>query len=745
MRYRLEITGIVQGVGFRPFVYRLAQTLRLSGFVQNTAVGVTAEIEGEPDDCLAFVEALRSQAPPLSKIKDITCAQIPVRADGAFVILPSVSGGHNALISPDVAVCQACKNEIFDEKDRRYRYPFTNCTNCGPRFSIIRDIPYDRKSTSMAAFDMCRDCASEYGDPRSRRFHAQPDACPVCGPKLRLLTRDGETAGDPIEQFCELIKNGKIVAVKGLGGYHLACNALDGGAVRLFRQRKSRYEKPFAVMVRDIVAARTLCDISDDEEKLLLSPQAPIVLLRKRVDCPVAEETAPSNKKLGLMLPYTPLHCLLTEKCHVLVMTSANSSDSPMIYKDEDEKKLFLLADAVLTHDREIVRRVDDSVAVVSGGRIMLLRRSRGYAPDPVALVGNKKTILALGAQQNNTFCLTKGENAFLSGHIGDLDDPSAGQDFRKEIDAFIRLFDAQPDVVACDLHPDYFTTAFADVFRGTVPVFEAQHHRAHFASVLAENDISGDAIGFIFDGTGYGDDGTIWGGELLYGGRKGMVRFGHLMTFPLLGGEAAVRSPWRCALSVAAASVGHEKAVSLFKEKKKEAALLLTAGEKGINAPLTSSMGRLFDAIAAIAGIRTETSYEGQAAIELEQALDINAEGSYRFDFFEINGTLIFGWRRLIKEALADAANHTASGVISARFHRAVVQMMCGAAEYVREKTGCRTVALSGGCFQNEFLLEEGKKTLEKHGFSVFSNGLVPAGDGGIAYGQAALASWSD
>ncbi len=744
VRYRLEIYGIVQGVGFRPFVYRLACTLNLSGFVQNTAGGVSTEIEGETDDCLSFINALRKQAPPLSKISDITINEIATRDDGAFCIIPSVGGAHNALISPDIAVCAECKNDISDNMNRRYCYPFTNCTNCGPRFSIISDIPYDRKSTSMAAFKMCPDCASEYGDPNSRRFHAQPDACPVCGPRLRLLTRDGELTGDPIDRFKTLIKDGKIVAVKGLGGYHLACDALNNDAVRLLRHRKSRYEKPFAVMVRDLAAARTLCDISGGEEKLLLSSQAPIVLLRKKEGCPAEEEVAPGNKRLGLMLPYTPLHCLLTENCPVLVMTSANISDSPMLYKGDDEEKLFSLADAVLTHNRDIVRRVDDSVAVITGGVTRLLRRSRGYAPSPVFLAGNSKTILALGGQQNNTFCLLKGENAFLSGYIGDLDEPTVCRDFRNEVDSFIRLFDAQPEIVVRDCHPDYFTSVYADTLQGTVPVFLTQHHRAHFASVLAENDIRYDTIGFIFDGTGYGDDGTVWGGELLYGGRKNIERFGHLRTFPLLGGEAAVREPWRCALSVISACAGDKTAVSYFSDRQKEAALLLTAGEKGINAPLTSSIGRLFDAVAAIAGVRSETTYEGQAAIELEQALDSDAEGAYHFDIHEENGTLVFDWRGLINEVLTDVAKKTTPGVISARFHRAIVHMMCDAAQRIRQKTGCATVALSGGCFQNEYLLEEGIKTLKKYGFDVFTNTLVPSGDGGISLGQAALASWS-
>ncbi len=744
VRYRLEFTGTVQGVGFRPFVYRLAQGLRLVGFVQNTSKGVAVEIEGDEDDCIAFINTFKTKSPPLSKITDIFCEEVPLCSDSSFVILPSVGGERNALISPDVAVCDECKNEIFDKKDRRYRYPFTNCTNCGPRFSIIEDVPYDRKSTSMAAFAMCPDCTSEYGEPRSRRFHAQPDACPVCGPTLRFLTRDGELSGDPIKLFAEYIRGGGIVAVKGIGGYHLACDALNTDAVRLLRQRKGRYEKPFALMVRDIDTAKTLCELSADEERLLRSPQAPIVLLKKKDGCPAAAETAPGNNSLGLMLPYTPLHCLITDECPALVMTSANVSESPMIYEAENEKKLYDLAEAVLTHNREIVRRVDDSVARVSGGKTRLLRRSRGYAPDPIKLTCNSKTILALGAEQNNTFCLLKGENAFLSSHIGDLDDPGAINDFRRETDAFIKLFDAQPDMLVCDLHPDYFSTSFADTLQNAIPVMRVQHHHAHFASVIAENDINGDAIGFIFDGTGYGGDDTIWGGEMLFGGKNGIKRAGHLLPFPLLGGEAAVKEPWRCALSVISASMGDEQAASFFGGKEMEAHLLLEARKKGINAPLTSSMGRLFDAVAAIAGISSAVSYEGQAAIALEQALDLNETGSYNFDILEADDMLIFDWRGLIEQAVNDAQKGVNAGVISARFHRAVVNMMLNAAEINRDITGCKTVALSGGCFQNEFLLTEGIQKLENAGFAVYSNALIPAGDGGISFGQAALATWS-
>ncbi|HOS18707.1 MAG TPA: carbamoyltransferase HypF, partial [Clostridia bacterium] len=514
-RYRLKISGIVQGVGFRPFLYREAARLSLGGFARNTSYGVYAEIEGTDAACDAFLDAVRNGPPPLARVVSAEAEPMEPKGESSFAIAASEPGARTALISPDIGVCDACKREVFDPADRRFRYPFTNCTDCGPRFTIIRDIPYDRKNTSMAAFVQCPACRDEYDDPSHRRFHAQPNACPECGPKLSFLVNGKEAAGDPLALFGAYIERGLTVAVKGLGGFHLACDAQNEAAVSRLRQRKARYEKPFAVMLRDLETARRWCELSPGEEALLSCRRKPIVLLKKRGE-PLADSIAPGNARLGVMLPYTPLHCLLMENRGALVLTSGNVSDRPMIYRDGDIPALAGLADAVLTHDRPIERRVDDSVAVVSRGKVRLARRARGYVPEPVPLRGCGRVILAAGAQQKNTFCLVKGNDAFLGSHMGDLDDPETERSYCEEISAFERLFDASPELAACDLHPDYLSTRFAESLG--LPLVPVQHHRAHFASVLAEHDIRENALGFIFDGTGLGDDGMIWGGEAFCG-----------------------------------------------------------------------------------------------------------------------------------------------------------------------------------------------------------------------------------
>lgn len=745
-RLGLKISGIVQGVGFRPFLWREAARFSIKGFVQNTAYGVYAEIEGEEDGCAAFLAALYANAPPLARVDSIDTAPLPLRGDAAFLIRESEQGAHSALISPDIGICEACRREILDPANRRYRYAFTNCTDCGPRFTIIRDIPYDRPSTTMAAFLQCPDCQAEYGDPADRRFHAQPNACPVCGPRLTFASLDGErAAGDPLALFDAAIGAGKIVAVKGLGGFHLACDARNEAAVTRLRLRKARDEKPFALMLRDVETARRFCALSPMEEALLTSPRKPIVLLKRENGADgenaLAPAIAPGNARLGVMLPYTPLHCLLMEKREALVLTSGNVSERPMVFRDEEVSAAFAgLADALLTHERAIVRRMDDSVALVSRGAVRLLRRARGYVPEPIPIQNpGGRVIFAAGAQQKNAFCLVKGSNAFLSGHIGELDDPDTERSYREEVASFFRLFDAAPEILACDPHPDYLSTRFAGELG--LPLCFVQHHRAHFASVLAEHGPCGEALGFIFDGTGLGDDGTIWGGETFLGTVCGSARVGSLLPFPLLGGEAAVREPWRAALAVAEPALGRAEALALVPNRA-EAELLLRAREAGINAPRCSSMGRLFDAVAAIASIRQTTTYEGQAAVELEQAADPNAAGSYRFAILEEGDFLVYDWRPLIRAAAADARAGAFAGTISMRFHRAVAALVRDAAIRLRERTGCGAVALSGGCFMNEILLTLCMDALEGEGFSVFSNEAVPVNDGGIAYGQAAAAA---
>lgn len=741
IRFGVTIHGIVQGVGFRPFLYREAVQNRLVGFVRNTGDGVYAEIEGEAVDCEAFFFALETNAPPLSRITKVLREELPIRGEDSFSILASEGGERTALVSPDIGICDDCKRELFDPRDRRYRYPFINCTNCGPRFTILRDIPYDRKSTSMAGFLQCAPCQREYDDPLNRRFHAQPNACADCGPELKFLIGGREQSGDPVKLFAEAIRAGKIVAVKGLGGYHLACDAENESAVALLRARKQRYEKPFAVMARDLDAARTLCELSLKEEALLSSHQKPIVLLKKRMDIVLAPSVAPGNDRLGVMLPYTPLHCLLLEPFSALVMTSGNVSDRPMLFRDEDAHAGFIgLADAVLTHNRPIVRRMDDSVCVVSLGQPRFLRRARGWAPEPLPLPKNEWVILAVGAQQKNTFALVKGEQAFLSGHMGDLDDPETEDEFAAETGAFERLFDAVPEYVACDLHPDYASTRFARSLG--IPVIAIQHHHAHFASVLAEYGKKEPAIGFVWDGTGDGGDDTVWGGETLFGTVASSRRIGCLLPFRLLGGEAAVREPWRAALAVSALALGRERAVQWFPARAREAALLLSAADAGLNAASTTSMGRLFDAVAALAGIRETVAYEGQAAIELEQAADESEPGSYQFALLRENECWVADWRPVVYAAAEDVEHGVSIGCISMRFHRALAALLVNTAEEARRETGCSCVALSGGCFQNELLLKLGVAALERRGFTVLINHLVPCNDGGISYGQAAAAA---
>ena len=741
VRIRIQVRGIVQGVGFRPFVYRQAARFGLSGFVQNTGSGVTIEIEGESAACAEFFAALTSEAPPLSRIQSVESSEIPATGEQGFAIHTSESGEKSALVSPDIGICDDCLRELFTESDRRYRYPFINCTNCGPRFSIIEDIPYDRKFTSMRGFRQCSPCQSEYENPLDRRFHAQPNACAVCGPKLTFLVNSTELAGDPVALFAEAIRAGKIVAVKGIGGFHLACDATNESAVRLLRARKQRYEKPFAVMLRNLDEVTRYCEVSPAEAALLTSPQKPIVLLQKRADAALAPSVAPENRRLGVMLPYTPLHCLLLEETPALVLTSGNVSDRPMLYRDEDMPAAFAnLADAVLTHNRPIVRRVDDSVFVTSLGEPRPLRRARGWAPEPVPLASGARRILAMGALQKNTFCLVKDGQAFLSSHVGDLDDPDTEAEYLREIASMQRLFSVEPELVACDLHPDYASTRIAQEMR--LPLIAIQHHHAHFASVLAEHAIQSPALGFIWDGTGYGEDGTIWGGETLFGNDSGSKRIGHILPFRLFGGEAAVHEPWRVALSTGELALDRAQALQLFPARAREAEVLLRALDAGLNAPVTTSMGRLFDAVAALCGLRETVSYEGQAAIALEQIADESEQESYQFSIVREPDGWIYDWRSVVQGVILDAASGISPSRISMRFHRALANLLVEAARTHRAETGCALVALSGGCFQNELLLQLCVVELENSGFTVLINRLVPCNDGGISYGQAAAAA---
>lgn len=736
----LTVRGIVQGVGFRPFLLRTARSLGLSGYVVNTPDGVEAVVEGESTAVDSFEELIRTSAPPMARVESVNRTGVPLSGFDGFVIRESVGGEVQTFVSPDIGVCEACLEEINNPADRRFGYAFTNCTDCGPRFSIIESVPYDRPGTTMSGFKMCAECGKEYTDPFDRRFHAQPVACADCGPSLSFTDGESSFSDRPLERFAELLSRGGIGALKGLGGFHLVCRACDDAAVETLRKRKHREAKALAVMLDSLEKAEEYCFVSEEEKKQLLSYQRPIVLLRRKSNCPVSRLVAPESERLGVMLPYTPLHALLMKHFEALVMTSGNYTDEPMLFEGGSEKVLLNIADGVLTHNRRIFRRVDDSVTAEMAGGQVLLRRARGFAPAPVRLPGGEGCVLALGAQQKNTFCLTKGEFAFLSSHIGDLDNPTTEKSFKDEIKSFINLFDGRPELAVRDKHPDYYSSAYAGEL--SVPVLEVQHHHAHFASVLAEHGLTESlCAGFVFDGTGFGDDGTLWGGELLAGSVSTVTRAGHLLLFRLPGGEAAVREPLRLAAYLCR-EAAPELELTFGESNAERLERSVIAAQKGINSPFCSSMGRLFDAVAVIAGLCETVSYEGQAAVMLEQAADMTETGCYGFDIFEKDGVLIFDWRPVIRAALEDRLSGDCAGKIAARFHRGVIALVKNAAQLYGEKNGVNRVALSGGCFQNFILTNGCFEALSSSGFEVLINRKVPANDGGISYGQAAVAA---
>ncbi len=744
-RQSIRIEGIVQGVGFRPFVYQLAQSCGIAGWVRNDSRGVLIEAEGEAEALDRFLSGLRHNHPPLASISRFEQVDLPCQGESAFNILHSDAGlEKTAQVSPDTYVCADCLAELFDPADRRYRYPFINCTNCGPRYTIVTGIPYDRPNTTMDAFPMCPDCLREYRDPSSRRFHAQPNACPVCGPRLFLLDRSGAplTVDDPLAAAIEALQEGRIVAVKGLGGYHLAVDAGNDAAVAELRRRKVRDEKPFALMVRDLAAAATLVQIDATERRLLEGPERPIVLLRKQADHPLSELVAPRNRFFGVMLPYTPLHHLLLQDFPALVMTSANLSDEPIAYEDaEARQRLGEIADLFLVHDRVIHTRTDDSIARVMAGRPLLLRRSRGYVPRGVFLPSAQPPVLALGAELKNTVCLTQDDRAFLSQHIGDLKNVEVFDSFARTIEHLQNLFAVHPNIVAHDLHPDYYSSRFAEELPD-VRRIAVQHHHAHLASCMAEHGLDGEVLGLIFDGIGYGDDGHIWGGEFLAGGYRSFTRFGHFRYAPMPGGDAATREPLRMALSYLVQAFGEElpplPVVADMAEM--ERTILLKMIAKGINSPLTSSCGRLFDGVAALIGLRRVVSYEGQAALELEMVIEPD-EGEYPFGLEVEGGELIFDPAPAVRALVDDLAAGIAPGILSARFHNTLARMMLAVCRSMRSATGFERVVLSGGVFQNLYLTERGATLLQSDGFDVYIHSLVPPNDGGLALGQAVVA----
>ncbi len=744
-RLRVRVEGTVQGVGFRPFVYRLATELRLGGWVLNDSRGVLIEAEGESGSLDALLERLRTEAPPLAVVERIVDEALAPTGEMDFRITESADGGEaEAAVSPDVATCEDCLGELFDPDDRRHRYPFTNCTNCGPRFTIVRGVPYDRPLTTMASFEMCELCRAEYEDPLDRRFHAQPNACPVCGPSLRLVDRAGRSLAEGNEASLDAaalaLAEGRILAVKGLGGYHLACRADDEAVVGELRARKHREDKPFALMAPSAEAALELVELDDAAGALLTSRERPIVLAPRRPGAPVARSVAPTSRELGVMLPYSPLHhLLLADSGAVLVMTSANVSDEPIAYRDEEAlERLARIADLFLIHDRPIETRTDDSVVRVVSDRPLFLRRSRGYVPRDLPLQ-TPRPILACGAELKNTFCLAKGERAWVGHHIGDLKNYETLRSFTEGIEHFEALFAVEPELIAHDLHPEYLSTKYA-LEREGVETVGVQHHHAHLAATLAEYGERGPAVGAIFDGTGYGTDGTVWGGELLLGDCRDFERAGHLHAVRMPGGERAIRQPWRMACSWLLETLGREPPLPpLLAERVSEAEWSKVAelAGSGLASPLTSSVGRLFDAVAALCGIRSEVNYEGQAAVELEAAAAPEVRDSY-----PLLGTEVLDARETLQAILADLGAGVSVADVSAKFHNAMAEAAARACAELARAEGIELAVLSGGVFQNRLLLERTAEALSREGLRVLTPRLLPPNDGGVAFGQAAVAA---
>ena len=799
VRAIVQISGNVQGVGFRPFLYRLATEHALRGSVANSPAGVDLEIEGPRRTVATFLADIRRRCPPLATITDLRHHLADPIGHPAFVIAGSQSEGHRtALISPDVAVCDDCLDELFDPGDRRYRYPFVNCTNCGPRYTIINEIPYDRPATSMSCFAMCAACQAEYEDPTNRRFHAQPNACPECGPRVWLEAGQAcnppgrlnicPTLDDPIAEAVRLLHQGAIVAVKGLGGFHLACDATNAPAVEILRRRKNREEKPFALMVPDLEAARQVCHLDAGAESVITSRERPITLLPRLSNAPVADVVAPGNDFLGLMLPYTPLHYLLCfdgSRCprfRALLMTSGNLADEPIaIGNREALRRLGGLADVFLLHDRDILVRADDSVVRYNpdsnpvrqpsracDSSTTIIRRSRGYVPAPVFLNRDVGEVLAVGGHLKNTVAISRGKTVFLSQHIGDLESLEAADFLKQSLDHLQRIFGIRPKVVAHDLHPDYMTTRLAQQFED-VQLIPVQHHHAHVAACMAEHGLDGPVIGIALDGTGYGTDGNVWGGEILIADYDRFQRVAHFREVPLPGNEQAIKQPWRMALSYLDAEFGDSLwslPIPFVQRLDRPAAeLLLRVSRRGVNSPPTSSCGRLFDAVAALLGLRQSVSYEGQAAMELEMALDSddvhhapwtdayqmlpveNDEAVLSEEFRPCSDEptcrpFVLDAAPLMTSVVADIQAQVPLSIISRRFHQALVHSLAQAARRVADESGLRDVVLSGGCFQNRFLEDHLTAALDETGLSVFSHRLVPANDGGLALGQIMVAA---
>jgi hydrogenase maturation protein HypF len=751
-RVRATIEGTVQGVGFRPHVFRLCEALELAGYVGNDERGVVLEVEGGPGAVDELLERLVTEAPPLAIVERVVHQELAPCAQRGFRIVAShASGPPTAAVSPDVATCAACLTELWDPADRRYRYPFVNCTNCGPRFTIVRGIPYDRARTTMAGFVMCAACRREYEDPRDRRYHAQPIACPACGPKASLVGPGICREGDAVAAAGALLRGGAIVAVKGLGGYHLACRADDEDAVATLRARKHREDKPFALLARDHPAAGRLVELGQRELDLLSGPARPIVLARRRAEAAVAAAVAPGAPELGVMLPYTPLHHLLAHDAGgPLVLTSGNVSDEPIAYEDDDAlDRLDTIADAFLLHDRPIRTRTDDSVVRVVRGAPLLVRRSRGIVPARLALpIASAEAVLGCGAELKSTFCLADGHRAWVGHHIGDLTSFDTLQAYRDGISHYERLFAIEPSIVAHDLHPDYLSTRYALEREGVRPL-AVQHHHAHLAACLAEHGETGPAVGAIYDGAGLGPDGTVWGGELMLGDLTGFERVGHLWPVRLPGGDRAAREPWRmaCAWLVAVEGPAPPRPAALAGAVDAGAwAAVSRLAAGALDCARTSSVGRLFDAVAALCGVRDCVTYEGQAAIELEAlAAAAGERRPYPFMLVDEGTELLVDARCVIAAVHRDIAGGADPGVIAARFHAGLADVTASACVTAADHAGVDLVALAGGVWQNRLLLERTAAALERAGLRVLVPERLPPGDGAIAFGQVAIAAASE
>ena len=754
---RIIVTGVVQGVGFRPYVYKIAHFHGLHGWVRNTSGSVEIEVEGCEKNLKAFLVGLKEKAPPIAQIQDVKITYHSPKGYSSFTIEKSL--GQEAeyqIISPDIATCQDCKSDIFSPSNHRFRYPFTNCTNCGPRFTIIKDIPYDRHLTTMSKFDMCPQCQQEYDNPSNRRFHAQPNACPSCGPALQLITQDGKqiSCADVIRETTKMLNTGSIIALKGLGGFQLVCDATNRTAVNILRSRKQRPAKPFAIMLKDVAEIKKRCVVSPEEQSVLESPQCPIVLLKWLNNTDIVYSVAPNLKHLGVMLPYTPLHhLLLNEVSKPLIVTSGNLSEEP-IARDNNEalQRLSGIADYYLIHNRDISSCYDDSVCSVEKGKLQIIRRARGYAPFPIELPFLAKQVLACGAQEKNTFCLTKDNHAFLSQHIGDLESKETLVHFDNTINLYKKMFRINPEAIAHDMHPEYLSTKYALEISAehNTPLFPVQHHHAHIASCMADNKLDCSVLGIALDGTGYGSDGTIWGGEFLMASYKGFRRLGHLEYAPMPGGVAAIRKPYRMALSYLFTLIGEDVSLSglaLDKIDGSERELIKQQLHRKLNSPITSSCGRLFDAVAALLGFCKEIQFEAQASLELEMLAmetDTALQIPYPVTIVSENGVQIIKLGALFNIMIDEIKSNVLASSIAARFHVTLVDIITRMCILNSSDTGIKQVALSGGVFQNRLLFRLVTEALEREKLEVITHNIVPCNDGGIALGQAVIANYS-